>query len=317
VLGLVFTRLQAQEFNRDEQYKQALANAKTAFEAKQYSEAVLFYREALIIKPEARLPIYKIEDIRTIYIEKELGTLMAKQKGAEKKKHRKKKEEEVQQTLLAEQAKVNANKKLNNDVAEVQKQREELKLNLPVQAITVNDQLETDSLIVESVQPDRVTGLDNLEVIQQKPIDSTNEPKGNIKLTVQKREEIKQPAESDLDSVPVKVEPEKKPVIKQTPVQKEQAVILVSPEKKKEWIEQEQKRLATIYPDQKTVEDIDKPGKHITRVIMNINNRVTVYLKVKHDWGATFFFIDEVGNGMQSVNEQYFNLMTNLKTYGN
>ncbi|MCK9208413.1 MAG: hypothetical protein M0P66_14975, partial [Salinivirgaceae bacterium] len=88
-------------------------------------------------------------------------------------------------------------------------------------------------------------------------------------------------------------------------------------EERKIWIEQEQKRLAVSYPNKKTVEELDQPGKHITRVIMNINQKVVIYLKVRHSWGATFFFIDEVGQELKSINEQYFNLMTNLDTYGN
>ena len=87
-------------------------------------------------------------------------------------------------------------------------------------------------------------------------------------------------------------------------------------EDKKMWIEQEKDRLITVYPNKKTVEEIDKPGKHITRIIMNIDNKVTIYLKVKHSWGATFFFIDEVGLELKSISETYFNLKTNLKTYG-
>ena len=49
---------------------------------------------------------------------------------------------------------------------------------------------------------------------------------------------------------------------------------------------------------------------------MNIDNKVVIYLKVKHSWGATYFFIDEVGQELKSISATYFNLMTNLKTYG-
>lgn len=88
-------------------------------------------------------------------------------------------------------------------------------------------------------------------------------------------------------------------------------------EEKEVWIEAETEKLRMQYPDQKTVLESDQPGRHITRVIMNIDNKISIYLKVKHNWGATFFFEEVIGKeNLQSINEIYFNKMTNLATYG-
>ncbi len=44
------------------------------------------------------------------------------------------------------------------------------------------------------------------------------------------------------------------------------------------------------YPKGKTVEEFEKFGMKITRVIIVDNKVVRIYLKVQHDWGETFFF---------------------------
>ncbi len=87
-------------------------------------------------------------------------------------------------------------------------------------------------------------------------------------------------------------------------------------EEKKAWKDAEKQKLRKQYPEQKTVLEIDQPGKHITRVIMNVDNDISVYLKVKHSWGATFFFEEEVGEDLRSITEVYFNKMTDLQNYG-
>ncbi len=321
VISLAFIQFsKAQGFNADEQYSQAMQNAKQAFEAQQFSEAVMFYREAIKIKPDALLPRYKIEDIRTIYIEKELDSLKTEPLAVEQAKvrHKRKKEAELEKAALAEKAKADATRKMNEDA---DKAAADLR-NLEIAVIDIDDDIAqtelTDQFEVADIAGDKEVLIKKVEIKEQQKIKNGVKTTNNT-LIIDKREVPVVPdviEKTEKKPIPVKVVAETAPVKKAEHKTTKPPTTTIKTTNKKAWVEQEQERLAAVYPNKKTIEEIDKPGKHITRVIMNIDNKVTVYLKVKHSWGATYFFIDEVGNELRSINQQYFNLMTNLKTYG-
>jgi hypothetical protein len=360
---------QSQQFDTKQQYNQAMANAKQAFEAKQFSEAVMFYREAIKINPEARLPKYKIEDIRTIYIEKEIDNKLNAKAKQPKKKKLTKKEAQVEKLQVKQLAEQEATRKMNEDA---DKATAELQ-NLNVEVVDINETLEDikdeSSMKIDPVEDDKDAKLaikatkvnesdDDFhvdETIQIDEVEAEKPAKISIKATevqesdddlliedtdnVEKLDDDKKTNlsirvvevnneieelddDSQIEIVEQKAIPEELPqkrkiepikIVKIAPSQPKQ----MSAEEKEKWIEKEKNRLAQVYPNKKNIEEIEKPGKQITRVIMNIDNKVTVYLKVKHSWGATYFFIDDVGQELRSINQQYFNLMTNLKTYGN
>jgi len=309
---LIADLVMSQEFSINDQYKQAMQNAKMAFEAKQYSQAVMFYREAQLIKPNELLPRYKIEDIRTIYIKEELDSLKAVPVQVAKQPEKKsKKETEVEELQLKVMAEQQATQKMYNQADQVKNELTALVVTAEVLQIDDNPTVEDDNVIVNDIAPDRQTAISNLENRKAQPIDnqSTQNEQG---LTVTKREIPVVNLASD--SINVKEEPQTQLIIvKQKPVEIKDAP--QPKEKSKEWIERENDRLVKLYPNLKTVEEIDQPGKHITRVIMNIDNQIIVYLKVKHDWGATFFFVNEIGLDPVSISETYFNLKTNIATY--
>jgi hypothetical protein len=305
---LITFNLYSQEFTIEQQYKQAMTNAKTAFEAKQYSEAVMFYREALKIKPDALLPKYKIEDIRTIYIKKEMASV--KPKTSEKQKKKSNKKQQKEDKVLAEKIKTEATKKMNNDADKIQ---QELK-NIDV--VDINDDteinLDSEDISITDIESDKQTIVKKIDTKNSNlSVKSDKQTKNNVSV-MQKRTvpEIKQTSVKESEK-------KKNEQPKHIDSSKKNQQTKQSSTTKKKWIEQENEKLAKKYPNKKTVEEIDKTGKHITRIIMNINNKVTIYLKVHHNWGATYYFIDEVGRELRSINQQYFNLMTNLETYGN
>ena len=154
----------AQEFDKKEQYNQAMQNAKQAFEAQQFSEAVMFYREAIKINPNARLPKYKIEDIRTIYIEKELDSIKIVTPAAEKTKKKKKKEIEAEKVLVAEKVKVEATRKMNEDADKAQ---EELK-TLNVYVIEIDEDLDPleveKELQIDDIEGDKEVLIKKIEI---------------------------------------------------------------------------------------------------------------------------------------------------------
>lgn len=290
-LLLVTISLSAQTSDNEQQYKAAMQNAKTAFDAKMYSEALYFYREALKIKPDAKLPRYKIEDIRTIYIDDGIREI------AENK--------QIAQEEVKKQAEAKADERIETEIEQAQKELETLKvaavINIDEEPVIVDENLDIDD-----VEP-------TLETKQPEP---EPEPKA-----IEPESVATQPVE------PVKEEPQ--PVVepkKTTVVSKPQPIVskpkprpqpAMTNEEKEARKEAEMQKLRVQYPEQKTVLEIDQPGKHITRVIMNVDNKVSVYLKVKHSWGATFFFEDEIGeDNLRSISELTFNKMTNLATYG-
>ncbi|MBI9067532.1 MAG: hypothetical protein JEZ09_09595 [Salinivirgaceae bacterium] len=309
--------LAAQDFDAEQQYNQAMTNAKQAFEAKQYSQAVMFYREAIKIKPDALLPKYKVEDIRTIYIEKELDLVKVEPLTTKNGKVKKKKKKEIQaeEELLTEKAKEIATVKMNE---EAEKELAELKeLNISVIEINEDEEvLETGD--IQNIQKDREIGMDELEQKTAAKIEGKSISDSNNQITLTAREF----PEMSKDLI-VKVEEkelmnaEKPKPIMTKPVYTVSKPKEMTPEDKAIWVEHEKEKLAKQYPNKKTVEEIDKPGKHITRVIMNIEGKVTIYMIVKHSWGATFYFKDEIGQDLTSINQQYFNLMTDLNTYNN
>ncbi len=290
-LLLVTISLSAQTSDSEQQYKAAMQNAKTAFDAKMYSEALYFYREALKIKPDAKLPRYKIEDIRTIYIDDGIREI------AENK--------QIAQEEVKKQAEAKADERIENEIEQAQKELETLKV-----------------ATVISIEEESVVYDENIDIADVEPTLETKQPEPEPQPEqIEPEPIVAQPVE------PVKEEP--KPIVepkKTTVVSKPQPIVskpkprpqpAMTSEEKEARKEAEMQKLRVQYPEQKTVLEIDQPGKHITRVIMNVDNKVSVYLKVKHSWGATFFFEDEIGeDNLRSISELTFNKMTNLATYG-
>ena len=290
-LLLVTISLSAQTSDNEQQYKAAMQNAKTAFDAKMYSEALYFYREALKIKPDAKLPRYKIEDIRTIYIDDGIKEI------AENK--------QIAQEEVKKQAEAKADERIENEIEQAQKELETLKVAM---VINIDEETVVDDDVVEiaDVEPTLET-----KQPQPEPQPESIEPEPTVTQLVEPVKEEPQPI----------VEPKKTTVVsKPQPIAskpKTRPQPAMTDEEKEARKEAEMQKLRIQYPDQKTVLEIDQPGKHITRVIMNIDNNISVYLKVKHSWGATFFFKDEIGeDNLRSISELTFNKMTNLATYG-
>ena len=299
ILLITSTLSYSQESASEQQYKAAMQNAKTAFDAKMYSEALYFYREALKIKPDAKLPRYKIEDIRTMYIDDGIKEI------AENKK--------VTQDEAKIEAETKADERIEAEIVQAQKELETLKVATVI-SIDEETVVDDENIDIADIEPTLETKQPEPEPIVVEP--AKEEPKPIVEPEPQPV--VEQPvAPAKEESKPV--EPEKKTVVTKQPIAKptKPAPRQLTDEEKEARKEAEMQQLKIRYPEQKTVLEIDQPGKHITRVIMNIDNKVSVYLKVKHNWGATFYFQDEIGeDNLRSISEQTFNKMTNLATYG-
>jgi len=311
----------------EQQYKAAMQNAKTAFEAQHYSEAVFFYREALRVKPDAKLPQYKIEDIRTIYIDRNMeqnqSRIIAEQSAdAQIEQDVIKTQNEIESIRVATSIDINEDVSFDDDavIADIAETKQAIEqLNITEDAISVDDEpvadvvasktaierieIEEEPIEVEETKVDDVVGSRQVVSPEAKRKQAKAIPQKPISTPI-----VTPPMPKKTEPTPTPAKPQPKPL----PVtQKTQQ----TPEQHAEFVRQEQERLRKQYPNQKTVEELDQPGKHITRVIMNINDNVCIYLKVKHSWGATFFFIDNPGEELKSTNEQIFNQKTNLLNY--
>ena len=307
ILLLATISVSAQDSDSEQQYKAAMQNAKTAFEAKMYSEALYFYREALRIKPDAKLPRYKIEDIRTIYIDDGIREI------AENK--------QIAQEEVKKQAEAKADERIEAEVVQAQKELETLKvaavINIEEEPVIVDESLDIEdvepTLETKQPEPEPEPSAPEPEPIVPQPVEPNKDEPKPIDEPAPKEEKTA-PAPKPVQPAP-KPTPAKtaaKPVSKSASQQKK-----LTDEEKEARKEAEMQKLRIQYPEQKTVLEIDQPGKHITRVIMNVDNKVSVYLKVKHSWGATFYFQDELGDdNLISISELTFNQMTNLANYG-
>ena len=299
ILLITSTLSYSQESASEQQYKAAMQNAKTAFDAKMYSEALYFYREALKIKPDAKLPRYKIEDIRTMYIDDGIKEITENKK--------------VTQEEAKIEAETKADERIETEIEQAQKELETLKVATVI-SIDEETVVDDEKIDIADVEPTLETKQPEPEPIVVEP--AKEEPKPIVEPKPQPV--VEQPVVPAKEE-PKPVEPEKKTVVTKQPIVKpaKPAPRQLSDEEKEARKEAEMQQLKIRYPEQKTVLEIDQPGKHITRVIMNIDNKVSVYLKVKHNWGATFYFQDEIGeDNLRSISEQTFNKMTNLATYG-
>ena len=299
IISLITSTLSyGQESASEQQYKAAMQNAKTAFDAKMYSEALYFYREALKIKPDAKLPRYKIEDIRTMYIDDGIKEI------AENKK------------VTQDEAKIEAETKADERIeAEIEQAQKELEILKVATVISIDEEtvVDDENIDIADVEPTLETKQPEPEPIVVEPAKEEPEP-----IVEPEPQPIVEQPVAPAKEEPKPVEPEKKTVVTKQPIVKpaKPAPRQLTDEEKEARKEAEMQQLKIRYPEQKTVLEIDQPGKHITRVIMNIDNKVSVYLKVKHSWGPTFYFQDEIGeDNLRSISEQTFNKMTNLATY--
>ena len=173
----------------------------------------------------------------------------------------------------------------------------------------------------EIIEPEPVVPKEEpqpiVEPVKEEPKPAIEQPAPKEEKPAPKEEK---PAPKAEEPAPKPVQPAPKPtpakVVSKPASKPASQPKQMSEEEKKAWKENEIKKLRQQYPEQKTVLEFDQPGKHITRVIMNVDNEITVYLKVKHSWGATFFFVEEIGEDLRSIDEVTFNKKTNLQNYG-
>ena len=228
------------------------------------------------------------------------------------------------------EAETKADERIEAEIEQAQKELETLKVATVI-SIDEETVVDDETLDIANVEPTLETKQPEPETVPQpepapeptvsQPVEPIiEEPKPVEKAIEQPAPKEETPIQKTEEPAPKPVQPAPKPaptktVSKPAPKPASQPKQMTE-EEKKAWKENEIKKLRQQYPEQKTVLEFDQPGKHITRIIMNVDNEITVYLKVKHSWGATFFFVEEIGEDLRSIDEVTFNKKTNLQNYG-
>jgi hypothetical protein len=64
------------------------------------------------------------------------------------------------------------------------------------------------------------------------------------------------------------------------------------------------------YPDTRTIEIEEDFAKKTTRVIINKDSRVYIYLKVEHAWGGVYYFVDRTPLHPENISKAFFDSET-------
>lgn len=333
--------------NADEKtirYKSALKMANDYFKAGKYFESIVFYKEAWAVKPDESLPRYRIEDIKTIYIQQEVEKLIPKDDGTKKSK-KELKELALEKARIEQEVRSKVEKDiLSMDNEEVREEAKNRILNLTnlrldeleekqraqvekdsierkkrIEAAfaqeAMKDSLQTAALIsdqkriADSIKKARQAIL--LQEEEQKRIEENNaevarkkeEAVAKIRLEEEQKKKEEQELKASMTVSDVKPgNSEEEEVIKTEETKKSISIA------EARLIKQEE--LKKKYPERKTIETIQDPGKKTTRIIINNEGKVTVYLQVEHSWGGVFYFIDYDPDPVASISKDYFDRHT-------
>ena len=256
-------------------YRRTINIANELFKNKHYNESIAYYKAAKRLNPNEKLPQFRLEDIKTVFIKHDIAS--------------------------------------NRDEAQKIIDKVEEKIALENEKNKPDDffyDIDTTLLVKNNENQKRIDSLVAALNIDKNVSKKNTEPKKN---TETKNTIITHPVlfdEKPKKEKIVKTEPVKKDTVKPTEIiveptktkqvtnieSKPKENIETKPEKKTAPIivdeEKINSELAEKYPDTKTVENITEEHKKIKKVIINKNGKVTIYLKVMHDWGATYYFVD-------------------------
>ncbi|MBI4646127.1 MAG: hypothetical protein HY738_05880 [Bacteroidia bacterium] len=326
-------------------YKSAVSHANKLFKQGKYFEAIVYYKEAQALKPDENLPKYRIEDIKTIYIKKEVEKILDNNDEPEsKRKNKKEIEAEMHNRALLEQdirriveaeiiemdkkeVRDSARQKIQDmEIAELLKRadkerKKEIEDSIArakrIEETRIKVAEEEKKMLAESAIKNEVIEIplhSDMEVEQIK--NSKTEP-DQISIEGQDKESLLVLTEIPKDTIKIAIE--EKNQINEKEQEKESSLNsgnsqnaentgrTASYAKAKE---ERQKQLREQYPDERTVEVMKSEGKIITKIIINRNNEVTVFLKVEHNWGGTFYFIDYSPEPLVSISKDYFERRT-------
>jgi len=302
----------------EREYISLINSGNVYYSMRQYNMARQMFSKALEIKPKRRYPSYKLEDIETQLLifnqakdslPKNADSIIAAvmKPNVETKKpieYKRKTPEELQAIFK---------KDLYNQIASETKNKKELAERIKFvenEVINKKDEIiKTDT--IKTITPKvEIAKIDTIKQIQVKvePIKIDT-----IKPESPKLDSLISKIKAQTDTIiPKPKEISKKDSIKQEFVQPVQIVKPIITIQKPFNKAAYQDSLRKKYPNERTIEIITEDYKKITRVIINRDSLVTIYLKVEHQWGGIFFFKDNTPFPLENISKSYFEVTTKL-----
>lgn len=282
------------------QYEQVIAKANSLFDSGQYTASIHFYKKAQSIAPEKKLAKFRLEDIITIFIKNELAAnradaeLLIEGIEARSLEIEKSMESEDTDSLAILLAKIDA--KTVNQPAVDNRPEEWKRLEADVRKELNNDEVKP-----AFIEKD-ITEVKENVVIENKvePVKEVKEKKVEPVAVVEVKKE--EPIINKDTLAELKKDlPVIKPVVKKEVKPEKKAYTKLVEEKK-----QRDDELMQKYPDGKTTEVIKSDTKTTIRTIIHKDNKITVYLKVKHNWGGEYYFIDDSPIKIHSITKYLY-----------
>lgn len=278
----------------EKKYMELVNRGNLLYAANQFLSAKEYFEKAYALKPHRRYPKYKLEDIKT---ELEIFNRKADSLGVDidsllppaepvdtlpvkEKEYRRLTDDEIEQKFLAD---------LHRNLAKNAESEANLDSILAYAGEKMGERPRPQS--GDSI----VLGM--TEDVAK--VDSTSEP-------AVAREDI--PVVEDTAAEP-QIIIEVPDTVPEERVVAEEASDSIRPFDYKAY----QDSLRKQYPTLKSIEVEEFEHKKVTRVIINKNNIVTIYLKVEHDWGGTFYFIDRTPHDPENISSTFFDIATNIE----
>lgn len=287
------------------QYIKLIFKADSLFKARNFQNAVEIYDRAHALKSYEKYPKFKAEDIRTLYMQNKIAKDEVKQAEPREywysKMHKQKVEREERKKLLAEGKTIETekkkeilaeNKKQQNNLTEVKKEE--------VKTFKADEKTKKD-------EEARLKAYEELkakeEMEERQKAENEKKAKKEMETRVIAKDEKKKEKEKEIITI-------SDIIIQKSKEEQEKRIYAQASVSLETKPEDEEKMIAAKYPNEKTIETIKEKTKTITQVIFNKNGRITIYLRVEHNWGQTFYFVKETGQPMMNVSRDYFDRYT-------
>lgn len=304
---------------KGKQYIRLIFHADSLYKSRNFEKAIEAYNEAYAIKPKEQYPRFKAEDIRTLYMKKDVVKVEKQEEVQEyawAKRYREKMEREEKKKLIAEGKYVE--KKKENIVVASNEQKVKKEIKKETVVVDKKNETKKETVVIEEKKEVKTFQMDEKTKKEEEArLKKYQELKAQEEIDEKKKADEHYKAKENIEvKTEINVKPEKEivtisDVIIQKSREEEQKRIMATVTSSQEYKpEDEQKILAAKYPREKTVETITEKTKTTIQIIINKGGIVTIYLKVAHNWGQTFYFVKEPASQMKSVSRDYFERFT-------
>jgi tetratricopeptide (TPR) repeat protein len=285
---------------REQQYRQTIQKADQLFDAEDYQQARVEYKNASEIKPGETYPVERMEAIDQIFKQRRLEKERAYRQAVEKADalfHNDQFTPAIEQYEQALTIRPGADypqgqiRKIKNRMARLEREKQEQLRRDSLYSAAIS---KADAFYDEYAYYDAKAFYE--KALQYKPDEEY--PKNKIRLC---EENIRLFEESE----PVSRKAEKEPEPEKQDGEDSGSQLPPEEFDSKKQQEAYLSKLAREYPEGVTTEHYEKDKRTITRVIVNYDGVATDYRKVKHSWGGTFYF----RNG-RSISAAVFRLET-------